>query len=184
LTSLEGSPNSVGGHFNCNNNQLTSLEGGPNSVGGHFNCSDSQLTSLEGGPNSVGGHFNCSHNQLTSLEGSPNSVGGNFNCGYNQLTSLEGSPNSVGGGFYCHNNQIKDFKVPEYSLNEEGLFECGGNPIWEIYNLFNTPKCVDLLNEYEVIGDGVISRIRLEEVFLELEMDVPRNLRFEEWELV
>jgi len=69
-------------------------------------------------------------------------------------------------------------------LNEDQEFYCEGNPIFEIYKLFNTPKCIDLINEYEVIGDGVISRVRLEEVFLELGMEVPRNLRFKEWELV
>src|SRR5690606_23516018 len=116
-------------------------------------------------PNSVGGHFYCGYNQLTSLEGSPNSVGGDFYCKNNQLTSLEGGPNSVGGDFDCSYNQIRDFKVPEYSLNEDQEFYCEGNPIFEIYRLFNTPKCVDLLNEYEVIGDGIISRVRLEEVF-------------------
>ena len=188
LTHLEGAPRSVGGYFSCSRNQLTHLEGTPRSVGGYFNCSNNQLASLEGGPRSVGGYFSCSNNQLTTLEGSPRSVGGDFYCSNNQLTSLEGAPQSVGGNFYCNDNQIKDFKVPEYSLNEEIVFECGENPIFEIYKLFNTPKCIDLINEYEVIGDGVISRVRLEEVFLELGMEVP-NLKIDfhaskNWKLV
>jgi hypothetical protein len=122
------------------------------------------------------------------LEGSPYSVGGGFDCSNNRLTSLEGSPYSVGRSFHCVNNRIKDFKVPEYSLNEERDFECRENPIYEVYRLFNTPKCIDLLNEYEVIGGDIISRVRLEEVFVELGIVVPNlELHFrnsKNWKLV
>lgn len=178
----------VSGGFYCNHNQLTSLEGAPQIVGDDFYCYENQLTSLEGSPKSVGGNFDAYKNQLVTLSGGPNSVGGNFICNHNKLTSLEGSPQTVGGDFYCDNNQIKDFKVPEYSLNEEVEFECRENPIWEIYKLFNTPKCIDLINEYEAIGYGVVSRVKLEEVFLELGMEVP-NLRIDfhaskNWKLV
>ena len=49
-----------------------------------------------------------------------------------------------------------DFKIPEFSLNEDKDFSCRGNPIYEIYMLFNTPKCIDLINEYSVVqGDKV-----------------------------
>ena len=185
LTSLEGAPQSVGGDFGCSNNQLTSLEGAPRSVGGYFSCHNNQLTSLEGAPQSVGGYFDCHNNQLTSLEGAPRSVGGNFYCNNNQLTHLEGGPQSVGGNFYCNDNQLASFRgIPEYSLNEDQEFYCDENPIFEIYKLFNTPKCIDLINEYEVIGDGVISRVRLEEVFLELGLEVPKNLKFRNYKLV
>ena len=33
-------------------------------------------------------------------------------------------------------------------------------------------------------GDGVVSRVRLEEVFLELGMEVPENLEFKNYKLV
>ena len=185
LTHLEGGPRSVGGDFGCSNNQLTSLEGAPRSVGGYFSCSNNQLTHLEGAPRSVGGNFYCNNNQLTTLEGSPRSVGGYFYCRNNQLTHLEGAPQSVGGNFYCNDNQLTSFRgIPEYSLNENQEFYCEENPIFEIYKLFNTPKCIDLINEYEVIGDGVISRVRLEEVFVELGMEVPKNLEFKNYKLV
>ena len=173
LTSLVGAPQSVGRGFYCSNNQLTSLVGGPQSVDKDFYCNNNQITSLVGAPQSVGRGFYCNNNQLSSLVGGPNSVGRDFYCSNNQLTSLEGGPQSVGRDFYCNNNQIMDFKVPEYSLNEEGEFHCMGNPIWEIYKLFKTPKCIDLLNEYGAIGDGIVSRVKLEEVFLELGMEVP-----------
>ena len=185
LTSLEGSPQSVGRDFDCYNNQLTHLEGGPRSVGGYFSCSNNQLTHLEGAPRSVGGYFSCSRNQLTHLEGAPRSVGGYFSCSNNQLTSLEGAPRGVGGNFWCQINKLTTFRgIPEYSLNEEMKFYCNKNPIHEIYQLFNTPKCIDLINEYEVIGDGVVSRVRLEEVFLELGLEVPKNLKFRNYKLI
>ena len=175
----------VEGNFDCHSNQLTHLEGSPQSVGGGFYCRNNQLTHLEGAPRSVGGGFGCQNNQLTHLEGAPQSVGGYFDCHNNQLTSLEGAPRSVGGYFYCYNNQLASFKgIPEYSLNEDQEFYCEHNPIYEIYKLFNTPKCIDLINEYEVIGDGVVSRVRLEEVFLELGMEVPENLEFKNYKLV
>ena len=154
----------VDGNFGCYNNQLTSLEGSPQSVGGDFWCNNNQLTSLEGAPQSVGGYFDCINNQLTHLKGSPQSVGGNFNCNNNKLTTFRG--------------------IPEYSLNEEKSFYCNENPIHEIYYLFRTPKCIDLINEYEVIGDGVISRVRLEEVFVELGLEVPKNFKFGNYKLI
>ena len=184
LTSLEGAPQSVGGDFYCYENQLTSLEGAPQIVGGDFDCYNNQLTTLEGSPKSVGGNFDVYKTQLVTLSGGPNSVGGNFICNHNKLTSLEGSPQTVGGDFYCNNNQIKDFKVPEYSLNEERDFYCTDNPIHEIYKLFNTPKCIDLINEFEVVGGGQISRVKLEEVFLELGLEIPKDLRFKNYKLI
>jgi hypothetical protein len=101
LTSLIGSPSSVGNSFYCYHNQLISLEGAPQSVDGNFSCGNNQLTSLIGAPQSVGGNFSCHSNELTSLVGAPQSVGGEFRCYRNQLTSLVGSPQSVGSGFYC-----------------------------------------------------------------------------------
>ena len=123
--------------------------------------------------------------KLTKIPVKFGRVGGYFNCSNNQLTHLEGGPRSVGGYFNCHNNQLASFRgIPEYSLNEEETFYCNGNPIYEIYKLFNTPKCIDLINEYEVIGDGAVSRVRLEEVFLELGMEVPKNLDFKNYKLI
>jgi hypothetical protein len=45
--------------FSCSINLLTSLEGSPQTVGGNFLCSCYKLTSLEGAPQTVGGKFYC-----------------------------------------------------------------------------------------------------------------------------
>jgi hypothetical protein len=104
LTELPLKFRNVTGYFYCYDNKLTSLEGSPQSVGGRFDCGDNnQLTSLEGGPREVGGNFYCGNNHLTSLEGCPQSVGGSFFCKNNKLTSLDGCP-KVGGYFYCLQN--------------------------------------------------------------------------------
>jgi hypothetical protein len=58
--------NKVSGSFCCNDNDLTSLSGSPVTVGGDFDCSINGLTSLEGSPITVGGYYSCFHNKLTS----------------------------------------------------------------------------------------------------------------------
>jgi hypothetical protein len=57
------------GWFNCGRNKLTSLKGSPNSVGSDFYCFDNALTSLDGAPQSTGRYFECNNNKITSLEG-------------------------------------------------------------------------------------------------------------------
>ena len=183
------------GDFECNRNQLTTLKGSPKSVGGNFECSDNKLTSLEYCPESVGGDFDCSGNLLTSLEYCPESVGRNFYCYDNQLTSLEGLP-EIGGYINCRRNQITDFRgVSEFF---EGLFYCEGNPIEEIYILFlqenhvDDSKCIKWLNEFDVIQGDKIVLDRLEEVFHQLGMDIPqsvvniglKNLTFKNYEII
>jgi hypothetical protein len=88
----------ITGDFFCDfNNNLSSLEGGPQSVDGHFRCICCNLTSLKGGPKRVGGNYSCyQNNVLTSLEGAPEEVGGNFNCHYcMNLESLKGMEHSI-----------------------------------------------------------------------------------------
>jgi len=68
----------VTGYFNCSENNLTSLEGSPHTVGTWFNCDGNNLTSLEGSPHTVGGDFDCDRNPLRSLKGIPEYIGGNF----------------------------------------------------------------------------------------------------------
>ena len=117
----------------------------------------------------VGGIFDCNYNKLTTLEGAPQSVGGSFYCSNNQLTTLEGAPQRVGGSFDCRNNQLVDFNgFPE---DFEGIFYCVGNPVFEIYNLFNTVKCIYWLNEFDVIQGNEVILDRLEDVYAELGMD-------------
>jgi hypothetical protein len=140
--------------------------------------------------------FDCYNNKLTSLEGSPKKVGGDFDCHNNQLTSLVGCPEVIGGHINCRRNQIKDFKgVPEFF---EGLFYCEGNPIEEIYTLFlqedsiNDSKCIQWINEFDVIRGNKVIMDRLEEVFHQLGMVIPqsvvniglKNLTFKNYEII
>ena len=150
----------VSDHFYCYSNQLANLEGAPSYVGGDFYCGFNNLSSL-GAPNHVGGGFYCQYNQLASLEGAPSYVGGDFFCYNNQLASLEGAPSYVGGGF--------DFE---------------NNPIEEIYCLFDTSKCVDPINEYDVIQGNEVILSRLEEVYYELVMRIPSKFDFKYYKLI
>jgi len=78
----------VSGYFDCEYNNLTTLKGSPKSVGGNFYCDWNYLTKLEGGPQSVGGSFWCEYNYITSFEGSPNHVGDNFHCVSNPIENI------------------------------------------------------------------------------------------------
>jgi len=66
LTSLEGSPDRVGGHYYIYNNRLTSLKGFPNYVGGQCDCFGNEITNLEG-YTTVVENFHCSHNPIYSI---------------------------------------------------------------------------------------------------------------------
>ena len=105
----------VTGMFWCHNNLLTSLEGSPQTVGESFDCSSNQLTSLEGSPQTIRITFWCNNNMLTSLEGSPQTVRGSFWCSDNQLTSLEGLPKKIGRDLWCFNNakQFGETDIPK-----------------------------------------------------------------------
>jgi len=151
-------------------------------ITGKFDCSDTKLTSLENGPQEVNGYYNCSNNKLTTLKGSPKTVGGDLYCTNNKLTSLVGCPDIIGHDLYCENNKITDFiGVPEFF---EGFFSCEGNPIFEIYNLFNTTKCIRWINEFDVIQGNTVILDRLEEVFYQLEMGIPKNIKFKHYEII
>ena len=57
LTSFPIRFKDIRGHFYCGGNKLTSLEGSPKTVGEDFNCNDNELISLEGAPRVIGGSF-------------------------------------------------------------------------------------------------------------------------------
>jgi hypothetical protein len=130
LTSLEGAPQIVEGDFNVSDNYLTSLEGAPQTVSGDFNVSYNQLTSLEGATQEVGGDFYCYNNQLTSLEGAPQTVSGDFNVSSNQLTSLEGAPQNVDWNFVVSDNQLISLEGMPQTVG--GDFYCDINPIKDL----------------------------------------------------
>ena len=75
----------VDGSFFCGHNKLTTLAGSPSSVGRNFDCSYNDLTSLEFAPTNVGRDFWCGVNDLTSLEFAPTNVGRDFDCIENQV---------------------------------------------------------------------------------------------------
>ena len=71
----------VDAFFDCDGcPSLTSLEGSPQEVGGDFICSKcTSLTSLEGSPQKVAGDFDCRMcTSLKSLEDAPKKIGGRF----------------------------------------------------------------------------------------------------------
>ena len=55
-------------NFDCSGNELTSLEGSPKTVGRDFFCSGNELTSLEGSPKTVGRDFYCYGNKKKFTE--------------------------------------------------------------------------------------------------------------------
>jgi len=99
MTTLEGSPSSVGRSFDCSTNQMKDLVGGPKEVGGSYYCSHCGLETLDGAPVVVPGDFDCSNNYLSDLVGGPKTVGRDYNCYSNELQTLEGAPEKVGNLF-------------------------------------------------------------------------------------
>jgi len=122
----------VTGYFKCNQNNLTSLSGSPHTVGVYFTCSYNKLTSLEGSPHIVGEDYHCNDNQLTSLVGGPVTVGGNYECSYNRLVTLESSPTTIGGYYICSNNFIKSLVGAPTTIGYN--FDCSSNQIVSTYS--------------------------------------------------
>jgi hypothetical protein len=182
----------VNGYSDFTGKNLTKIPLKIRYISGNFYFFNNKLTTLEGSPESVGGNFYVYDNKLTTLEGSPKSVGGDYYCHNNQLTTLECGPKSVGGDFYCFNNQIVNLKgFPEYY---EGNVYYSGNPVSEILDLFATNtlttepsklgRIIDLINEYDVIQNSKIIEDRLLEVFHILDMEMPKNLNFQNYEII
>ena len=110
--------------FYCSCCNITTLEGSPEEVGGNFSCRQcDSLVNLKGSPESVGRDFYCRGcENLKSLEGAPEKVIGYFDCSNcNNLTSLEGVPEKIAGVFvcsYCPNLKITDSDREMYKLHE------------------------------------------------------------------
>ena len=163
-------------------------EDGTIDVDGGVSLSNGSLTRIPLKFGKVTGDFYCRRNELASLEGSPREVGGGFYCANNKLTSLEGCPEIIVDNFLCSNNQITDFKgVPEFF---EGYFYCDENPIEEIYTLFlqendvDDSKCIKWINEFDVIQGNKVVLDRLEEVYHQLNMVMPENITFKNYEII
>lgn len=101
----------IKGDFECSDNELTTMVGSPETVGGYFNCSHNKLTSLRGGPDRVHGIYRCTNNHLTDLVGSPKICGSHLLCQRNSLRTLNGVPNTIKGTLDVSDN-------PELSMEE------------------------------------------------------------------
>lgn len=103
LTSLKGSPRSIG-TFNCSYcPKLTSLKDGPEQVYNTYYCNNCGLTSLKGSPK-INYGFNCCCNPLKNLKGASKKINAKFICSYCQeLETLEGCPEHIKGWFDCSN---------------------------------------------------------------------------------
>ena len=179
--------NSICKRFNISN--YTINKDGSIDVDGNVNFFNKSLTNIPLKFRNITGDFRLDHNKLTSLEGCPKSVGGDFGCSFNKLTSLEGCPEIISGDFDCSSNFITNFKgISEFF---EGIFYCYRNPIIDIYHLFNkshdyllNQKCIKWINEFDVIQGNNIIMDRLEEVFHQLDMEIPQNIKFKNYEII
>ena len=157
LTSLEGAPNKINGHFNCRNNEnLTSLKGCPQEGVEGFYCNDCNLTSLENAPNKIDGQFSCTGNKnLISLEGAPKKINGSFNCSNNKkLTSLKGCTQEGVESFYCHFCNLTSLIGVPKKIN--GNFWGIGNPIKTIKGIH---QIFEYINGELAVPDSVESNI-------------------------
>lgn len=160
-------------HFtNLTNHKITSLIGSPRTVGRSFYCTFNEITSLEGSPKIVGGDFNCIGNKLRSLEGSPEEVGGSFYCRTNPLSTLKGAPKKIGRSFQCDS-----FDLGYNQWNQEGWIRKARESernfklliplLPENYideHILKNPLDIDLLNPFPEIKSGVLKRTGLRDV--------------------
>jgi hypothetical protein len=174
LESIPLNFNIVNGYFDCGYNYLTSLKGCPVRVGNGFSCYNNQLTSLQHSPQYMeNGYFSCGWNKIKSLQYCTELIRGYFSCNNNKLTSLEHHP-TVYGGFYCRDNQINTFENFYYYKED---IEFWGNPIWDIYLLFNDMKLIELTWDYGFEWKGEIDLYKLDIFLKETEHEYKGNLR-------
>jgi hypothetical protein len=181
LESIPLNFNIVNGYFNCGWNYLTSLKGCPVRVGNYFYCYHNNLTSLQYSPQYMeNGDFSCGWNKIESLQYCTELIRSYFSCNNNKLTSLEYHP-TVYGEFYCGYNQINTFEN-FYYYKEDVYFD--GNPIYDIYELFNDMKLIELANYYGFEWKGEIDLYKLDIFLKETNHEYDGDLReyFEEKE--
>jgi hypothetical protein len=187
LESIPLNFNTVNGYFSCSWNNLTSLKGCPIRVGDGFYCYNNRLTSLQYSPQYMeNGDYYCSWNKIESLQYCTELIRDYFSCDNNKLTSLEHHP-TVYGEFSCWNNQINTFEN-FYYYKEDVYFRF--NPIYDIYELFNDMKLIELANYYGFEYEGEIDLYKLDIFLKETEHEYKGSLReyFEEkeykWKLI
>lgn len=163
LSTLSGSPYEVGGNFWCGRNMLKTIYGGPKYVGGHYFCYHNSMISLVGAPGEIGGEFFCNYNKLTTLVGGPKVVGGNFDCSYNLLSSLGGLP-KISKSLDCRNNNIIDIN----SNIDLMVMYCYGNPIFNIYSIFDSTTLFLKSLDWDYISGNKIIKHRFRDALSEL----------------
>jgi hypothetical protein len=174
LESIPLNFNIVNGYFDCGSNQLTSLKGCPVRVGDWFYCNYNRLTSLQHSPQYMeNGYFSCGRNKIESLQYCTKLIRGDFYCYNNELTSLEYHP-TVYGRFYCSNNQINTFENFYYYKEDVYFYN---NPIYDIYELFNDMKLIELANYYGFEYEGEIDLYKLDIFLKETEHEYKGSLR-------
>jgi hypothetical protein len=174
LESIPLNFNIVNGYFECGDNHLTSLKGCPVRVGSWFSCYGNNLTSLQYSPQYVeNGNFYCGSNKIESLQYCTELIRGYFSCYDNKLTSLEYHP-TVYGKFSCWNNQINTFE-DFYYYKEDVYFR--DNPIYDIYELFNDMKLIELTWDYGFEYEGEIDLYKLDIFLKETEHEYKGSLR-------
>jgi hypothetical protein len=174
LESIPLNFNIVNGYFDCGSNQLTSLKGCPVRVGNWFSCYSNELTSLQYSPQYVeNSYFSCRMNKIESLQYCTELIRSDFSCGNNKLTSLEYHP-TVYGKFYCRDNQINTFEN-FYYYKEDVYFEY--NPIYDIYELFNDMKLIELARSYGFEWKGEIDLYKLDVFLKETNHEYDGDLR-------
>lgn len=113
----------VGGTFKATMRKLTTLVGSPHTVGHQFICWGNQITSLEHGPTKVGAEVYAHDCQLTNLIHAPECT--TLFVQNNPLVSLEGMPNTLqvfGFTFDPHLPMLKSLQAAKISLYaKEGL---------------------------------------------------------------
>ncbi len=174
LKSIPLNFNIVNGYFNCGYNYLTSLKGCPVRVGSWFCCYHNNLTSLQYSPQYVeNGDFSCGRNKIESLQYCTELIRDYFSCSYNKLTSLQYHP-TVYGGFWCRYNQINTFENFYYYKED---VEFWNNPIYDIYELFNDMKLIELARSYGFEWKGEIDLYKLDIFLKETNHEYKGSLR-------
>jgi hypothetical protein len=145
-------------------------------VSRYFHCEDNKLTSLEGSPKQVNISFFCTDNRLKSLEGSPVKILEGFFCYRNELITLKGGPSSVGGTYWCQKNKLITLEGGPDKIDSN--FDCSGNPIYEIYKLFEKyDKYKTSIDDYKYLRGTDIIRIRFNRACEDAEIEMPESIR-------
>jgi hypothetical protein len=148
--------------FNIAYNKLTSLEGCPTKVDGHFSCARNELTDLKYGPIEVGGDFYFNDNRITSLIGSPKRVGGFFHGRGNQLTSYKDGPEYVGGHYLC-GNLNGQYNLDGFDTKVGDVIYNGNSPLGSIFDS-GDQQFIDAFKAYKVVKDKTVNLKRLKYV--------------------